>query len=237
MCIHLFTLCISPFRSFRSLRRSRWKSSNFICDAWNRSWGSGSGYTHVSLPASWHTNNGKKQNYTDVVFMRSYLYHWLIWKIIECEYCSNSLVCKDHFDSKNNENIKHNKSISIALRLSDIRAARIHTHTYVFSLLFARTLEALQQPVDHILSIWTRPCNQNIWTDCWRYLQYSPFNLRPKRASSNQRALLVQSGHLSIWWRERKANQSDETKNKATFLSNMKGDSKGPGGLLVEQMK
>ncbi len=43
---------VSPLRSFLSRVSSFWKSSNFICEAWNRSCGSGRGYTHVSLPAS-----------------------------------------------------------------------------------------------------------------------------------------------------------------------------------------
>lgn len=45
-----------PRRSFRSRARSFWKSSNFICEAWNKSCGSGSGYVHVSRPASLEVN-------------------------------------------------------------------------------------------------------------------------------------------------------------------------------------
>lgn len=50
-------LHVLPLRSFLSRARSFWKSSNFSCEAWNRSWGSGRGYTHVSLPASWKWTN------------------------------------------------------------------------------------------------------------------------------------------------------------------------------------
>lgn len=50
-------LRVLPLRSFLSRARSFWKSSNFSCEAWNRSWGSGRGYTHVSLPASWKWTN------------------------------------------------------------------------------------------------------------------------------------------------------------------------------------